>query len=147
VDGSDSPVRAGTRGVFVRGVSVSPRGDYLALVIGGGDSSGGDDVWLAHVDSLNAPRAFLSESYREFNPRFSRDGRWLAYTSTRDGREESYVRALTGGAELKISVDGGREPVWSRKGDELFFRSDRFLMASQLSFSRGLSVASVKRHL
>jgi len=113
VDGSDSPVRVGTRGVFVRGVSVSPRGDYLALAIGGGDSNGGDDVWLAHVDSLNAPRAFLSETYREFNPRFSPDGRWPAYTSTRDGREEIYVRALTGGAELEISVDGGREPVWS----------------------------------
>ena len=58
VDGTDTPVRVGTRGVFVRGVSVSPRGDSLALVIGGGDASGGDDVWLAHVDSLHAPRPF-----------------------------------------------------------------------------------------
>ena len=60
VDGTDTPVRVGTRGVFVRGVSVSPRGDSLALAIGGGDASGGDDVWLAHVDSLHAPRPFLN---------------------------------------------------------------------------------------
>ncbi len=50
------------------------------------------------------------------------------------------------GIALAVSnADGGREPAWSRKGDELFFRSDRFLAAAPLSFRRGFAVASVKR--
>lgn len=144
VDGTGTPMRVGTRGVFVRAVSVSPRGDYLALAVGGSDESGGDDVWLVHTDSLNAPRPWLADAYREFNPRFSPDGKWLAYESTRDGGGEIFARALTGGPAIKISVDGGHEPVWSRQGDELFFHTDRRqLMSARLSFTRGVSVASL----
>jgi Tol biopolymer transport system component len=145
VDGTGTPIRIGTRGLFVRGISVSPRGDYLAFTVGGSDASGGDDVWLVHVDSLASPRPLLNAPYAEFHPRFSPDGRWLAYVSVRDGSDEVYVRALSGGPDIKVSTGGGREPVWSRAGDELFFRESRFLVAAKLSVARGLTVISTAR--
>ena len=59
----------------------------------------------------------------ERSPRLSPNGRWLAYVSDESGRDEIYVQAFPGlGSKQVISTDGGREPVWSRDGTELFYR-------------------------
>src|SRR6185503_18024600 len=61
----------------------------------------------------------------ERNAEISADGRWLAYESTESGREEIYVRPfpIVDAARWQVSTDGGRQPVWSRTGHELFFRA------------------------
>jgi serine/threonine-protein kinase len=73
--------------------------------------------------------SLLAGQYNEHSPMFSPDGRWLAYVSDESGEEEVYVRRYPGpaGSQL-ISVDGGREPVWSRDGRELFYRRGDLLM-------------------
>jgi Tol biopolymer transport system component len=73
--------------------------------------------------------SLLAGQYNENSPMFSPDGRWLAYVSDESGEEEVYVRRYPGpaGSQL-ISVDGGREPVWSRDGRELFYRRGDLLM-------------------
>ena len=73
---------------------------------------------------------------------FSPDGRWLAYVSNESGRPEVYVQPYPGpGGKWQISIDGGTEPVWSRNGRELFYRSGNKMMAvettTQPSFSAG----------
>lgn len=63
--------------------------------------------------------------FKEAGARFSPDGRWLAYYSNETGRDEGYVRtypSLEG--KTQVSTGGGHEPVWSKKGDELF--EDRY---------------------
>lgn len=56
--------------------------------------------------------------------KFSPDGRWVAYSSNESGRPQIYVQAFPGpGPKLQISRDGGIDPVWSRSGDELFYRA------------------------
>jgi serine/threonine-protein kinase len=54
---------------------------------------------------------------------FSKDGRWIAYTSSEAGRYEIYVvrRDLTGERQ-KVSLAGGEEPRWSPRGDRLIYR-------------------------
>ena len=53
----------------------------------------------------------------------SPDGRWFAYISDHSGRPEVYLRALSGSdVQLQVSVDGASEPIWSRDGQELFYR-------------------------
>ena len=60
----------------------------------------------------------------------SPDGRWLAYTSNETGRDEIWLREVSGsGAARRISPDGGTEPVWARKGGELFYIAGTDLMA------------------
>ena len=62
----------------------------------------------------------------ELNAEISPDGRWIAYDSNESGQLEIYVRAYpdtrTGG-RWQISSGGGRQPLWSRDGRELYFRA------------------------
>src|SRR5262249_57048044 len=58
------------------------------------------------------------------NAEVSPDARWLAYDSDESGQFEVYVRPYpdTDRARWQVSVRGGKEPVWSRDGRELFYR-------------------------
>lgn len=55
---------------------------------------------------------------------FSPDGRWIAYTSDESGQFEVYVRPYprTDAGQWKVSTSGGRQPLWSRNGKQLFYR-------------------------
>jgi Tol biopolymer transport system component len=60
----------------------------------------------------------------------SPDGRWIAYSADTTGRQEIWVRPTTGvGAAIRVSPDGGFEPIWSRDGRELFYVNERSMMA------------------
>lgn len=85
---------------------------------------------------------FLRTPFTEGGPRFSPDGRWLAYVSDESGRREIYVQPYPGpGGKWQISTEGGGEPVWNRNGRELFYRSGGKMMAvdvaTQPSFTAG----------
>ena len=72
----------------------------------------------------------LAGPYNGRDPMFSPDGRWLAYVSDETGQQEVYVTRYPGPAGSQpISVNGGREPRWSRDGRELFYnRGDRLVV-------------------
>ncbi len=58
----------------------------------------------------------------EGRPRFSPDGRWIAYESDESGRSEIYVRHFPGpGGRWQVSTSGGSEPWWSADGREIFY--------------------------
>ena len=78
-------------------------------------------VWVA--------RDFFPLNRSAASPRFSPDGRWIAYTSDESQqRFDVYVRAYPGaGQRTQVSVGGGYDAVWSKDGRELFYRDgDRF---------------------
>ena len=53
------------------------------------------------------------------------NGKWMAYGSNESNQNEVYVRPFPAvdSARWTISVNGGTEPMWSRSGRELFFRT------------------------
>jgi serine/threonine-protein kinase len=66
----------------------------------------------------------LATRYMESWPALSPDGEWLAYVSDRSGRLEVYAAPLDGEGDLiQVSLAGGIEPLWSRDGTELFYRT------------------------
>ena len=87
------------------------------------------DLWILSLDGDRKPVPFLRTPFAEAQPTFSVDGRWIAYTSNESGRFEIYVQPHPGpGRKIQVSPSGGIEPLWSRDGRELFYRSgDRML--------------------
>jgi serine/threonine-protein kinase len=60
----------------------------------------------------------------------SLDGRWLAYASDQTGQQEIWGAALSGpGAAVRISPNGGVDPVSARSGRELYYLQGTRLMA------------------
>lgn len=81
-----------------------------------------------------ARRAFLASRFDEMAPRFSPDGRWIAFVSNQSGRPEVYLRSVTDPARTQpVSANGGTEPVWAHGGRELFYREGDTLMAALLA--------------
>jgi Tol biopolymer transport system component len=66
-------------------------------------------------------------------PRFSPDGRWVAYETSESGRIEVCVRPFPGpGGKWQVSTEGGTDAVWSRARHELLYRAldGRIMVAS-----------------
>jgi serine/threonine-protein kinase len=109
--------------------SWSPDGKVFAF---GGLRSGGYDI-LAVTQSSASPRnvqPLLHTPFNELYPRFSPDGRWLAYISDESGRWEVYVRPFPNlNAKWQVSTGGGSLPTWEARGRELFFQNGSKMMA------------------
>jgi eukaryotic-like serine/threonine-protein kinase len=92
----------------------------------------GRDVWLMRRDGDRT--AFANTTADESAPRFSPDGRWIAYVSTESGPPFVYVRAANGAtAARKLSVSSGSEPVWRPDGTAVYFRSEGRLLVAPLN--------------
>jgi serine/threonine-protein kinase len=75
------------------------------------------------LDESRRVKPFLNSQAAETHPEISPDGRWLAYVSDETGSDEVWVRPFPGpGGKWQISNAGGREPIWSRDGRQLYFR-------------------------
>jgi Tol biopolymer transport system component len=104
----------------------SPDGQYLAYMEQAGPSAA---IWAS--PATPAPtgntKPFVvvqppSPQARIFSFRLSPDGRWLAYTSTESGREETYVTHFpSGSGKWQVSQSGGLFPSWRGDGKELYF--------------------------
>ena len=67
------------------------------------------DIWILPIADRNAVRPLLQSPFREYGPRFSPDGHWLAYLSDESARFELYVRPYPGPEEADGDLDRGRE--------------------------------------
>jgi len=115
------------------------------------DPKTSNDLWTVPLESDGAglragkPEVFLQTPATEYNPAFSRDAHWLAYTSNESGTMQIYVRAFpdTGG-KWQISNSGGGYPMWSRS--DLFFESpDQHIMAAAYTVKGDSFVADKPR--
>ena len=78
-------------------------------------------------------RPLLILARYESAPRFSPNGRWLAYVSNESGQNEVYLRTASGEERgQRVSSAGGMEPVWASDGSELFYREGDRMMAVAL---------------
>lgn len=141
---------SGRKGTLLRGPaiqipwSISPDGRLLAFHQL--DPATHFDLWTVPLreqdGELHAgkPGAILQTVAIETYPAFSPDGRWLAYTSSRSGTYEVYVRSFEeGGPDRQVSQGGGRCPRWRAGGKEIFYSSiDRRVMAVAYRIKEGL---------
>ena len=110
--------------------SWSPDGQTLAFMEQ--HSSTGRDIMLLGRGGDRV--AFMNTTADESAPRFSPDGRWIAYVSNESGQPAVYLRPTSATvAPRRVSVAGGTEPVWRRDGGALYYRSEGRLLAAPLA--------------
>jgi serine/threonine-protein kinase len=113
-------------------MSWSPDGQVLAFQEYTSETA--EDIWMLDQDGEAQP--FVVTRFREQTPRFSRDGRFVAYVSNESGRHEVYVQPYPAtGKRWTVSTNGGTEPLWSPDGRTLFYRQGDRVMAVALETS------------
>jgi Tol biopolymer transport system component len=108
--------------------SLMPDGRLLLAGVRATDAGAGADLVTLPADG-GAPEDFVRTEYTEDSASVSPDGRWVAYRSTRSGKAEIWVQGITGKAPVRVSRGGGREPLWSRDGRDLFYLEGNKLIA------------------
>jgi serine/threonine-protein kinase len=137
-DGSGGLERLTTSENTQAPMSWSPDGQLLTFIES--NPATGHDIWVLQLSDRKA-QPFLRTLFDVMSPRFSPDGRWLAYVSNESGRDEIYVQPYPGpGGKWEISTDGGTEPVWNRNGRELFYRNAGKMMAADIATQPNFTV-------
>jgi dipeptidyl aminopeptidase/acylaminoacyl peptidase len=123
---------------------ISPDGRRVAYAVNGIDREANRyraAIWVAPLDGSEEPRQLTAGERTDHSPRWSPDGRWLAFVSNRDGEEkkahgELYVLPADGGEPRRLT--SGKDEVesiaWSpdsrriafarRVGDEAYEEED-----------------------
>ena len=94
------------------------------------------DLWTAPAGGGSAVR-LTTHPGQELFPRFSPDGKWIAFTGQIDGDEQVYVIPSTGGVPKQLTFYPARGPLpprwgydnqvygWTPDGEKVLFRSLR----------------------
>jgi dipeptidyl aminopeptidase/acylaminoacyl peptidase len=111
---------------------ISPDGERVAYVVSRIDQEANayrTAIWVATLDGSEEPRQLTSGTRNDGSPRWSPDGRWLAFVSNRDGEDEKkakgqlYVLPANGGEPRKLT--DGKETVesiaWSPDSSRIAF--------------------------
>ena len=104
---------------------VSPEGKQVAYVRRSNDimtDSTRSNIWLASVDG-KSHRPLLSSKKSYYSPRWSPDGKRLAYLSNEEGKPQLYVRWMdTGQTALITNVTSSIGNItWSPNGKHIAF--------------------------
>ncbi len=89
----------------------SPAGDKIAY--SRGDTQGHHDIIIQDIASGKTIQV-TSDSGKNENPAFSPDGRFVAFTSTREGKRRLYIASLDGTVQKKLTEIPGSSatPTW-----------------------------------
>ena len=93
--------------------------DHLAFVYAG-------DIWLSDRNGQN-PERLTAHPASEFAPKFSPDGKWLAFSASYDNNTDVYVMPVSGGEAKRLTWHPGIDTVngWSSDGKRVLFASSR----------------------
>jgi serine/threonine-protein kinase len=119
-DGSDAEELLTPPEFYQTPGSISADGKILAYTEDRPQTS--SDLYVMPLQGTRTAIPFLATPRREYDPRFSPDGRWIAYVSDESGRPEIFVTGYPGhDRKWQVSTTGGTHPVWLRGGKELVY--------------------------
>ena len=117
------------------GVPTSWSPDGKMLAIAKHDPPTGWDIFVLRMG--DEPEPLVRSPFGGGGAVFSPDGHWIAaFTGLASGGGAVYVHTFRrSGAGGQVSPEGGREPVWSRDGRELFYRKGNEMMVIPIQTS------------
>ena len=135
---------AGVATEFIPAVEVDFSPDNKSVVYAAANQQS-IDLWVMGTEQGAKPQPFLAGPKDERAARFSADGKYVAYMSDESGRFEVYVKPFPTGEKTQVSIAGGAIPIWSRRGDELFYAAGEDLMAVSVKTKPSLSIGQPKK--
>jgi serine/threonine-protein kinase len=127
-----TPLEGGGPHLLYEGV-ISPDGTRLVYQV---DDAGTNqaDVMYRSLEGDTTSRPVIATTAIESQARVSPDGKWIAYVTDASGVAQIVVRPFPGpGGQVQVSGSGGVEPVWSRDGKRLFYRTGGLMMAASIT--------------
>src|SRR5262252_10123053 len=107
---------------------ISPDGSRVAYVVTEVDKNlnhGKRSVWVVPT-SGGSPQQLITSDKNDFSPRWSADGKWIAFLSTREGAPQIFVAGADGSNPRKVTSapEGVGEFIWSPDGKMFAFTTD-----------------------
>src|SRR6266545_3839193 len=117
---------------------ISPDGKTIACVVTKADKEENrtdSDIWLVPLAG-GEPRQLTSSPKHDRHPRWSPDGKWIAFESNRGGSFQIYLIAADGGEARQLTTISteATQPVWSPDGRQIAFVSAVFAEFSEKPF-------------
>jgi dipeptidyl aminopeptidase/acylaminoacyl peptidase len=116
---------------------ISPDGSRVAYVVTEVDKNlnrGKRSVWAVPT-SGGAPQQLIASDKNDYSPRWSADGKWIAFLSTREGAPQIFVAGADGSNPRKVTgvPEGVGEFIWSPDGKMFAFATDVYPQCGDLN--------------
>ncbi len=120
-DGTGTPKALAPSPGIQMPITTAPDGRLLLSVDVPGE---GRNIFTIDPITPGQPLPLFGGPANELTAEVSPNGRWIAYDSDESGQFEVYVRPYPDVHRRRwaVSAGGGRQPLWSRNGGELFYR-------------------------
>ncbi len=84
------------------------------------------DIWMATEDGKDVQRLTVNRA-RDVYPRFSPDGKWIAFSSDRNGNLDIFILPSSGGTVKSLTSHSADDTVlnWTPDGRSILFSSNR----------------------
>ncbi|HET6898591.1 MAG TPA: protein kinase, partial [Vicinamibacteria bacterium] len=103
---------------------------------------GDSDVW---VQENGVARPLIATRYSEESPRFSPDGRFIAFHADDGGVSHVYIQPFPGpGPRTAVSAELGGFPRWGPDGRELFYLNGTRMRVASVETRPALKVGAVR---
>lgn len=120
------PIDALSQTVWIEEFDVSPNGSLIAFKSA---KAGTYDLWTAPAAGGEA-KQITKMPGREMNPRFSPDGKWIAFEADHNGVNirDIYIVPSQGGEPTRLTNHPLNDvnPMWSPDGKKIYFNTDMF---------------------
>jgi Tol biopolymer transport system component len=101
------------------------------------------DILYRQLEGDTTSKPIEATPAADISPKFSPDGKWVAYGSNKNGTLQVYVQPFPPtGARYQITSTGGMAPVWSRDGSSIFYVSNGRLQAATIRTSPTFAVTA-----
>jgi len=126
------PLPAAVRSENIADMVVSPDQRWFVYRV---TSRRRGDLMYSAIDGSGEAKAVAATAEDERSPRFSPDGKWIAYASSAEGApSQIYVKGFPDGStRVQVSITFGTDPMWSRDGKTLYFRDGTSMVAAKVS--------------